>query len=551
VAALAASGFGQTSDGAGRLFGAHLQKPLISIGGDTNGVMEVTCRAGLLGGCCFPLTSHDVTAALVVPAGIEVLRGPSPASYAAIEAPPSGTPKAWATFTWQVRRTAPDAGGELAVSVSSPDSGQVRATYALSQSTRISVGGPNLPEKIYVGQELQLVVEAACLDDDRYLKSVRFWYSADIPRGATAVGIQPGLEKQGILRYTEGGRELMVQGVPVELSRKYEPTLWRGMVAMPTNGTLCGVAVAADDVGHTACGPVVRGVVPRPRHAASEGQGWFGRLPRGAMACAAFAFVVAVAAALRRSAVTGLAAALLAVVSGVLCVMQPRSAGNKAETRDYPVEGSVAVCLFLDAGDASRRLAEQMESYRRAAPHRIHVLCFVEGETPAPVMRSWRDRFDVSRLPSAVFDGRHCVDGTNTVALTGTLDRCFNKASPRLSMELHGGVVAGRELSLGFILCNHALPGEVRGSLAAFACENGLTVGEWRCDRIVRQVLEENQHYAVPAKMCKPPFLMKWILPESVRSSQTGALILIMDESGQVVDSICTEKPCSRTGICG
>ena len=160
---------GQTAEGAGKLFGAHLQKPLISLAVGTNGMMEVTCRSGLLGGCCFPLTSHDVTAALEVPSGIEIVRGPSPVCYPAIDAPPSGTPKAWATFTWQVRRTVPDAVGELAVTVSSPDSGQVRASYALSQSTRISVAGPQLPEKHFrpdevdgeAGRGLDLVVDLA------------------------------------------------------------------------------------------------------------------------------------------------------------------------------------------------------------------------------------------------------------------------------------------------------------------------------------------------------------------------------------------------------
>ncbi len=482
--------FGQTCDGAGTLFGAHLQRPVFSASAETNGEFELTCTVGLLGGCCFPLTSHAVTAALELPPGLSVIDGPTPTNYPSIDAPPSGTPKAWATFRWRLRRFQPDAGGDLAVTVSSADSGQVRAVYAQGPQTRINISGPLLPETVAGGQKVALAVDASCLDQDRYLKRVRFWYSSEIPSDADAVDVPAGLEERGILCFTAGGRQSKVQGVPLELTRKYEPKVWRGTLVVPKSGTFCGVAIATDDAGRTACGPVVRGAAPK------------------------------------------------AVV-------------KQAEALGYPVEGSVAAFLFLDASDASRRLAEQMETYRSAAPHRIHVLCFVEGATPATVMTDYRKKFSVSHLPAAVFDGRYCVDGTNSVALTGTLDRCFNKPSPRLSMELHGGVVAGRELSLGFILCNHSSADEVRGGLSAFACESGVAVGGWRCDRVARQVLEENRRYNVPVKKCQAPTLLKWELPKGVQPSQTGALILIQDEAGQTIDSICTEKPCSRTGICG
>ena len=243
---------------------------------------------------------------------VAVVKGPKPEKYVAIEAPPSGTPLAWATFRWQIRRAAKDTGGEMTATVFSPDSGQVRAVFALGRQERIRVSGPHMPEAAAAGQDIALAVDAACLDD-----------------------------------------------------------------------------------------------------------------------------------------------------------------------------------------------------------------------------------------------GRFCVAGTNTVALTGTLDRCMNKESPRLSMELHGGVVAGRELSLGFIMCNHAMASEVRGSLIAFACENDVPVHGWRCDHVVRHALEEGRRYAVPAMKCQASTLLKWPLPDGTRPKVMGALILILNEAGQVVDSICTEKPCNRTGICG
>ena len=497
---------GETCDGAGTLFGAHLQRPVVEVSAETNGVAVVTCTVGLLGGCCFPLTSYGLTAVLDVPPGVTVVKGPEPEKYAAIEAPPSGTPLAWATFRWQIRRAAKDTGGEMTATVFSPDSGQVRAVYALGRQERIRVSGPQMPEAVAAGQEIALAVDAACLDEDRFVKRVRFWHSGEIPRDATEVAVAPGLEERGILQFMAGGKRLMVQGTPLELTRLYEPTVWRGKLAVATNDAICGVAVATDDTGRSACGPVARIAGPEvAKKTWLERLGFKGKSP---------------------------------------------DAGGVQPT-GYPTEGSVAVYLFLDGGDASRKLAQQVETYRRAAPHRIHVLCFMEGATPPPLMGAYREKHRVGQLPSAVFDGRFCVAGTNTVALTGTLDRCMNKPSPRLSMELHGGVVAGRELSLGFIMCNHAMASEVRGTQTAFACENDVPVGGWWCDHIVRYALEEGRPYAVPAKKCQMPTLLKWTLPEGVRSKKVGALILLLNEAGQVVDSICTEKPCSRSGICG
>ena len=497
---------GETCEGAGTLFGAHLQRPVVEVSAETDGVAVVTCTVGLLGGCCFPLTSYGLTAVLDVPPGVTVVKGPEPEKYAALEAPPSGTPLAWATFRWQIRRAAKDTGGELTATVFSPDSGQVRTVFALGRQERIRVSGPNLPEAVAAGQDIALAVDAACLDEDRFVKRVRFWTSGEIPRDATEVSVAPGLEDRGVLRYTSGGKRFMVQGTPLELARIYEPTVWHGKLAVTTNDTICGMAVATDDTGRSACGPVVRVAGP----------------------------VVAKKTWLER-----------------LGFKSKGSDAGGVQSPGYPTEGSVAVYLFLDGGDASRKLAQQVETYRRAAPHRIHVLCFMEGATPAPLMSAYREKHRVRQLPSAVFDGQFCVVGTNTVALTGTLDRCMNKESPRLSMELHGGVVADCELSLGFIMCNHVRASEVRGSLAAFACENDVPVHGWRCDHVVRHALEEGRTFSVPAKKCQAPTLLKWPLPDGARPKMVGALILILNEAGQVVDSICTEKPCSRSGICG
>jgi hypothetical protein len=207
--------------------------------------------------------------------------------------------------------------------------------------------------------------------------------------------------------------------------------------------------------------------------------------------------------------------------------------------------------LFLDRSGASRRLAEQMETYRRTVPHRLHVVTFVEGVTPAPLMDAYRRRHQVVRVPAVVYDGHAVVDGTNAVAVAGTLDQCFRKPSPRLSMDLHGGQMAGRLLSLGFIMCNHAARHEARGRVTAFAFENGVMLDGWRCDHVVRSVMLEDRTYSIPVGKCQPPAMMKWEVPAEVAPGRTGGLTVILDELGRLIDSICTERPCSRTGICG
>ena len=493
----------ETRAGETNLFGAHMLQPDMVVSPETNGVMELTCKVGFIGGCCFPLTSHDVTASLDSPRGITVVSGPEPLNYAAIEAPVSGTPQVWATFRWRVKRTSPEAGTLLTVTVSSPDSGQVKATCDLMRQSRISIQGPRLPDFLTTGQDLAISVNAESLDQGRYLKSVRFWYSTEIPAGAEQVQVLPDQTGRGIMSYSVAGRQLTAQGQSVDLVRKYEPTVWRGVLPPTMEAPLVGVTVAVDDTGRSASGPVVRLLPP----------------------------------------------ATLTEKFGALWRRLSPGASKKAP--GYPEDSSTVVYLFLDRSDASRQLAEKMETYRRAVPHRIHVLAFVEGVTPASLLDSYRGRFQITRLPAVVYDSHAVVDGTNALAVAGTLDHCFRKPSPRLSMELHGGVIAEKQLSVGFIMCNHASRRDAHGSVSAFAFENGMAVGGWRCDRVVRTVMMEGRTYSIPVGKCQPPAMMKWDIPTGVKPTQTGVLTVILDEQGRLIDSICTERPCSRTGICG
>ena len=216
----------------------------------------------------------------------------------------------------------------------------------------------------------------------------------------------------------------------------------------------------------------------------------------------------------------------------------------------FPADNSVLVYLFLDRGAVSREVADRVEQYRRALPHRIHVLCFVEGVAPAPLMADLRRRFHVDKLPAAVFNSSVVVDAGQQAAVEGTLDRQLGKPPPRLSMEMHGGVIAGRQLSLGFIMCNHGSRTDARGRCAMFVFENGVSVDGWTCDHAVRGQVADGRPFAIPIGKCQPPALSRWDIPEGIDHRRIGALTVILDERGAAIDSICTEKPCARTGVC-
>jgi len=526
------------------LFGAHMQQPEIVVTPESNGVMELTCKVGFIGGCCFPLTSHNITASLDVPQGMAITSGPEPLSYPAIEARPNGTPLAWAVFRWRLQRTKAESGNDLTITVSSPDSGQVKRIYTLGQQSSIKVSGPALPDVLPMRQDVPISVNATCLDQNRFVKDVRFWYSTEIPPEAEKVDVPPDLAARGIIRFSVAGRQLMVQGQSVDLARKYEPTTWHGTLPAQTNGPLSGVAVATDDAGKTSCGPVLRMVTPGGATTNGNTRLW--------MLVGAIISIIAALALLRRGgafAVVGVVM-LFAVATGVVWIAWTPTATETA-AGGYPANSSTVAYLFLDRGDSSRLLVEQMETYRRVVPHRLHVLCFVEGVTPAPVMSAYRERYHVGKTPTIVFDGHVSVDGTNAPAVAAALDTCFGKPASRLSMELQGGVIAGHELSLGFIMCNHASRHDAHGSVSAFAFENGVMLSGWRCDHVVRQVMLEDRQYAIPMGKCQPPAMFKWGIPDGVTPSQTGAVTVIMDEQGHLIDSICTERPCSRTGVCG
>jgi len=100
-------------------------------------------------------------------------------------------------------------------------------------------------------------------------------------------------------------------------------------------------------------------------------------------------------------------------------------------------------------------------------------------------------------------------------------------------------------------MCNHAPRPDALGKLSVFAFENAVTLGDWRCDHVVREQLVADRSYNIPQGKCQPPTVIKWDLPEKTDPSKVGGMTIILDADGHLIDSICTEHPCARAGVCG
>ena len=537
-------------------FGAHLQEPKFKIELAADGTLNVTATVGLLGGCCFPLTSHNIKAVLNAPPGITVVEGPVPPKYDAIEAPVSGTAQISATFRWRLRRKDARAEYPLKITVTSSDSATVEATHILGLLEACRVNGPHLPAIFQPGQTLPLAVEASPVDEARFVKSVRFWYSTDVPDGAKPAPISAQQAQQGLLCFTLAGRSIMVQGRGVELARKYEPTIWRGVIPTQTNGPLYGLAVAQDDTDGFSCGSIVTSDLP-PQFKSAQPAPHRVRLPAwpfftGSLLFAGLAVILVKAGHKKSAFVFALACVLTGAAGFSLSRAQLSRPGEHLDLKGIcPTNGSSVVYLFLDRSEASRKLAEQVEGLRANLPHRLHVLCFVDGVTPTTLMDAQRQRLHVQQLPAAVFDVQQLVSGTDLEAIRGAVNSGLSKPSPLLSMELRGGVIAGRALSLGFIMCNHAPRLDALGKLSVFTFENAVMLGDWRYNHVVREQLVADRSYNIPQGKCQPPSVITWNLPEQTDPSKVGALTIILDADGRLIDSICTEQPCARAGVCG
>ena len=537
-------------------FGAHLQEPKCKIEPSADGSLNLTATVGLIGGCCFPLTSHNITAALTAPAGITILEGPQPANYAALEAPVSGTAQVSAVFRWKIQPKDARAEYPLKITVTSSDSATVEATHILGLSETCRVSGPQLPAIFPPGHELPVAVDVTCVDEARYVKSVRFCYCTEVPQGARPAPTSAQQAQQGLLAFTLDGHPILVQGRTLALARKYEPTIWRGVLPAQTNGPLFGCAVAQDDAGGISCGPLVTSALPAqpksPQPVTQRAQRPVWPYFVGSLLCAGLTYVLLQAQRKRLATLCALACVLAGAAGFALSrppAAQPSAPAHLAGV--CPTNGSAVVYLFLDRGEASHQLAQQIEELRANSSHRLHVLCFVDGLTPAALMEAQRQRLHVAQLPAAVFDLQHLVSGTDLEAIRAAVQAGLDKPSPLLSMELRGGIIAGRALSLGFIMCNHAPRPDALGKLSVFTFENAVALCDWRCDHVVRAQLVAERSYNIPNGKCQPPTVITWDLPEKTDPTKVGSLTIILDADVHLIDSICTEQPCMRAGACG
>ena len=534
-------------------FGAHMQTPKISTSEEADGTISLLASVPLLGGCCFSLTSTNVAATLDVPPGMTVLRGPTPATYAALEAPVSGIAKVSADFRWVLQRSSPQQEYPLSITVTSSNSGPVKASTVLGATISLELKGPELPKTLPLGQEIPLVVDVRCKDENRYVKTVAVWYSTEVPPGAKPQAVTPEQAKSGLLSFQLDGRSILVQGRCLELQRRYEPTLWYGNLPAQTQGPLFVYALATDDRGARVLGEihVSAGVPSIPPVAQTNPHKAVWLLLLGGVLLL-LAVVLGRGAHPHRKLILVVFACLgvLCLVLGLMARKADRSSAVEMNA-GYPVESSSLVVLFLDTSETSERLMAEVERLRSTRPHRIHVLCFVEGFTPAPLLATYKARWKVRSSVAMVVDCHQVLEAVKPEHVAAVIETSLQKEPSRLSMEMREGLSTTQQVSSGFIMCNHSPRPNAVGAVTAFALERQVQVGSWQCRSVVRQVLAQDKSFAIPAGKCQPPLIMQAELPSGVNPAKISSIILVVDENGRLIDAICTEKPCSRTGICG
>ena len=538
-------------------FGAHLQAPQLVTRDAPEGI-ELTATVPLLGGCCFTLTSKNLAANLQVPPGITILSGPIPATYSALEAPVSGTAKVSAVFRWVLQRQDPGTEYPLTLSVTSSNSDPVTATQVLGATVSLRLKGPNLPQSLPLHQEIPIAVDVQCTDENRFVKGVVLLYSTEVPPGAKPDKTPPDQAKRGLLACTLEGKSIFVPAKSLVLQRKYEPTIWYGSIPAQTQGPLYAMAVATDDTGVVALGTLlVSDGVPKTPARSSDVEPRWGLLFAAGICFVLACILVWVRWRRKGSSAQGkfliLALFVLGMILGGIGLFSRKSSSLSAPeiSSGYPQDSSTLVALFLDSSEASKQLSEQVEVIRAANPHRIHVLSFVAGLTPETLCADYKKRWGVNRTPSIVLDGKCLKNIPSGDDLRTEIQKALEKPPSRLSMELRDGLGGSQQITSGFIMCNHSPRPNAVGKVSAFAVEKFVRIGSWQGRYLVRQVLAQDRSFAIPAGKCQAPLIMRGELPSGVNPAQISTITVIVDEAGNLIDAICTEKPCSRTGVCG
>ena len=247
---------------------------------------------------------------------------------------------------------------------------------------------------------------------------------------------------------------------------------------------------------------------------------------------------------------------MIALAATVACVAMFAASCSKEQpaAKEQPIAppGCSVVCkLFLGKDAASEEFYGVVMRLKETHGHELHLLCFQTGPEPVDATRLEMARGGVTQVPCALFDGYWAVTEPSEAALQRALEACLKKPEPKLSMELHGGIIAKTNLSLTFLVCNHVSKLDFDGIVQVYVYEHGVSVGSWECDFAFRKLLETQPDYRITAGKCQQPMILTWRLPDEVDPANVRVLALVYDSAHKLLDSICSDKGCTRTGVCG
>jgi hypothetical protein len=245
---------------------------------------------------------------------------------------------------------------------------------------------------------------------------------------------------------------------------------------------------------------------------------------------------------------------LLLWVSALFLTMLTASCGS-GERSDQKAqiapEGASVVCKLFLAGDVtSEQFYNQVREVQARHGHALHLLCFCAQDPADETTRLEMEQSRITHIPCALFDGYWYVTEPSEDMLEQAVQGCLKKTGPRLSMELRGGIIGGTSLSETFLLCNHLSSLDFDGMIMAYAYENQVSMGTWKADFVCRKLLKIQDGYHIKSGMCLQPLIITWALPEKVDPQKVGVLGIVYDKTRKLLDSVCSEKQCSRTGIC-
>jgi len=222
--------------------------------------------------------------------------------------------------------------------------------------------------------------------------------------------------------------------------------------------------------------------------------------------------------------------------------------GQKKPTSKAPPGASVVCELFLSDGEASRAAYAVVKKLQRQYGHQLHVLC-LPTTSADPAVAKEMARYDVKDAPCAVLDGYWTVAHPTEEELRPAVERCLEKKSPGLSMEMLAGPIADR-YSVTFEACNFASKLDFDGIVEVYVTENGQAIGQGTYDHVFKSLVHTEQKYHISGGKCQPPILVSWPIPAGTDRATLGALAVLYDSSHKLLDSLCSDSQCARSSVC-